>query len=231
MHSPAGVYCLSQVASYHVYHKTAATHRTNRPARRTIMTEHMPKPQAPTTAHDGIVNGIHMQTLQGTVNAIEQEPELGRCKFRARNRWLGGNHNCTTVTGFYGARQEIAHQQQFQLHADEPPILAGHDEAANPVEHLLNALAACVTTSMVAHAAVRGIHIEELESELEGDIDLRGFLGLDNDVPKGFTEIRIKFKVKADVDNMERLKRLTAYSPVFNTITQGARVNIQVEPK
>ena len=172
-----------------------------------------------------------METLQGTVNAIEQEPNLGQCKFRARNKWLGGNHNSTTITGFYGANQEIAHKQTFELHADEPPILAGNDEGANPVEHLLNALAACVTTSMVAHAAVRGIHIEELESELEGDIDLRGFLGLSEEVPKGFTDIRIKFRVKADVDNMERLKRLTAYSPVFNTITQGAYVDIQVEPK
>ena len=180
---------------------------------------------------DGTINGIHMETLQGTVNAIEQEPELGQCKFRARNKWLGGNHNRTTITGFYGAKQEIAHKQVFELHADEPPILAGNDAGANPVEHLLNALAACVTTSMVAHAAVRGIHIEELESELEGDIDLRGFLGLADDVPKGFTNIRINFKVKSDVDNMERLKRLTAYSPVFNTITQGARVDIQVQAK
>ena len=187
--------------------------------------------QAQVDTNHAMVNGIHMETLQGTVNAIDQDPELGACKFRARNKWLGGNHNCTTVTGFYGAKQEIAHKQAFELHADEPPILAGNDEGANPVEHLLNALAACVTTSMVAHAAVRGINIEELESELEGDIDLRGFLGLDNDVPKGFTEIRINFKVKADVKNMERLKRLTLYSPVFNTITQGAKVDIKVEAK
>ena len=187
--------------------------------------------QAQVDTNHAMVNGIHMETLQGTVNAIDQDPELGACKFRARNKWLGGNHNCTTVTGFYGAKQEIAHKQAFELHADEPPILAGNDEGANPVEHLLNALAACVTTSMVAHAAVRGINIEELESELEGDIDLRGFLGRDNDVPKGFTEIRINFKVKADVKNMERLKRLTLYSPVFNTITQGAKVDIKVEAK
>lgn len=177
------------------------------------------------------VNGIHMETLQGTVTAIEQDPVLGQCKFRATNKWLGGNQNKTTITGFYGAKQEIAHKQQFELVADEPPILAGHDDGANPVEHLLNALAGCVTTSMVAHAAVRGIHIEELESELEGDIDLNGFLGLSPDVPKGFTEIRVKFKVKADVDDLERLKKLTAYSPVFNTITQGANVDIQVEAK
>jgi uncharacterized OsmC-like protein len=187
--------------------------------------------QAQADRDDGMVNGIHMDTLKGTVNAIEQDPDLGACKFRASNKWLGGNHNCTTVTGFYGAKQEIAHQQQFELHADEPPILAGNDNGANPVEHLLNALAACVTTSMVAHAAVRGINIEELESELEGDIDLRGFLGLDDDVPKGFTDIRIKFRVKADVDNMDRLKSLTAYSPVFNTLTQGVNVDIQVEAK
>lgn len=195
------------------------------------MTDQMTNTQAPDTGSNAIINGIHMETLQGTVHAIEQEPDLGQCRFRARNKWLGGNHNCTTVTGFYGARQEIAHKQAFELHADEPPILAGNDSGANPVEHLLNALAACVTTSMVAHAAVRGIHIEELESEIEGDIDLRGFLGLSSVVPKGFTEIRVKFRARADVENMERLQRLAAYSPVLNTITQGAKVDIQVEAK
>jgi uncharacterized OsmC-like protein len=195
------------------------------------MTNQRTSKQVKPDTNNGTINGIHMETLHGTVNAIKQEPDLGQCKFRARNKWLGGNHNCTTITGFYGAKQQISHKQQFELHADEPPILAGNDEGANPVEHLLNALAACVTTSMVAHAAVRGIHIEELESELEGDIDLRGFLGLADDVPKGFTDIRIKFRVKSDIDNMERLKRLTAYSPVFNTITQGANVDIQVEAK
>ena len=195
------------------------------------MTDQTTDRREPDATDAGTVNGIDMETLQGTVHAIEQEPALGQCMFRARNKWLGGNHNCTTITGFYGARQETAHKQQFELHADEPPILAGNDAGANPVEHLLNALAACITTSMVAHAAVRGIHIEELESELEGDIDLRGFLGLSMDVPRGFTEIRVKFKVKADIDNMERLKRLTTYSPVFNTITQGANVQIQVEAK
>ena len=84
---------------------------------------------------------------------------------------------------------------------------------------------------MVAHAAVRGIHIEELESELEGDIDLRGYLGLSNDVPRGYTNIRVKFKVKADEDNLDRLKRLALFSPVFNTITHGAEVDVQVERK
>jgi len=193
------------------------------------MTTQMTSTQSSPEVDDGMVNGIHMETLLGTVNAIEQEPDLGASKFRASNVWLGGNRNRSTITGFYGAKQEIAHKQKFVLDADEPPILAGNDDGANPVEHLLNALAACVTTSMVAHAAVRGIQIQALESELEGDIDLRGFLGLADDVTKGFTDIRIKFKVKADVKNLDRLKRLTAFSPVLNTITQGATVDIQVE--
>lgn len=182
----------------------------------------------PSASDSTTVNGVHLETLQGTVSAIARDPELGQCKFRARNTWLGGTRNCTRITGFYGARQEIAHKQTFELHADEPPILAGSDDGANPVEHLLNALAACVTTSMVAHAAVRGIHIEALESELEGDIDLRGFLGLDAEVPKGFTDIRLRFRVQADVDDLEQLKQLAEYSPVFNTLTQGANVAIEV---
>ena len=195
------------------------------------MTDRTTHKQTHTEMAEVTVNGIQMATLQQTVHAIEQEPDLGQCKFRASNTWLGGTHNRTTITGFYGARQEIAHQQRFELDADEPPILAGGDEGANPVEHLLNALAACVTTSMVAHAAVRGIHIDALESELEGDIDLRGFLGLDNDVPKGFTDIRVKFKVRSDVSNVQRLERLAAFSPVLNTIAQGANVIVQVEPQ
>jgi two-component system response regulator AtoC len=94
------------------------------------------------------------------------------------------------------------------MDADEPAILAGGDQGANPVEHLLHALASCLTTSIVAHAAVRGIEIEELESELEGDIDLNGFLGLDAEMPKGFTEIRARFRVKADPKDMDNIKRL-----------------------
>jgi len=189
------------------------------------------KEREQTATRSRVVNGVNLETLMATVNAIKGDPELGACHFRASNKWLGGNHNRTTVTGFYGAKQEIAHKQKFEMDADEPPILAGEDEGANPVEHLLHALASCVTTSMVAHAAVRGIHVEEVESELEGDIDLRGFLGLSDDVPKGYTDIRVKFKVKADPKDLERLEELTEYSPVFSTLTHGVPVSIQVEPK
>lgn len=176
------------------------------------------------------VNGINLDTLLATVNAVKNDPELGRCRFRATNKWVDAAHNCTTVTGFHAAKQEIDHKQKFELHCGEPAILAGEDDGANPVEHLLNALAGCVTTSMVAHAAVRGIEIQELESELEGDIDLRGFFGL-ADVPKGYTAIRVKFKVKTAAENIEKLKSLASFSPVYNTLINGAKVDIQIESK
>jgi uncharacterized OsmC-like protein len=177
------------------------------------------------------LNGVDLDTLMGTVNAIQADPELGVSKFRASNTWLSANHNRSTVTGFYAAKQEIAHLQTFTMDADEPAILAGGDQGANPVEHLLHALASCLTTSIVAHAAVRGILIKELESELEGDIDLNGFLGLDADTPKGFTEIRVKFRVKADPKDIGHIERLAMFSPVFNTITESARVNVNVVMK
>jgi uncharacterized OsmC-like protein len=176
-------------------------------------------------------NGVDIDALMSTVNAMKAEPELGACKFRASNKWIDGAHNRSTVAGFYGAKQEIAHKQTFQMDADEPPILAGNDDGANPVEHLLHALASCLTTSMVAHAAVRGIHIEELESTLEGDLDLRGFLGISQSVPRGYANIRVNFSVKAKPEDLPRLRELAYFSPVFNTITNGANVDVDVKLK
>jgi uncharacterized OsmC-like protein len=177
----------------------------------------------------GTVNGVDVATLMSTVNAIQSDPALGACRFRATNTWLAGAHNRSTVSGFFGAGQEIAHKQTFTMDADEPAILAGNDLGANPVEHLLHALASCLTTSMVAHAAVRGITIEELESRLEGDIDLRGFLGLSDSAPKGYTAIRVAFRVKADPKDLPRIRELAMFSPVFNTLMHGTRVDLRVD--
>ena len=193
------------------------------------MTQQMKKQQPHESTIENRVNGVNLKILNGTVQAIADDPELGKCRFRATNAWHGGTDNRTTVSGFYGAKQEIPHKQRFVMRADEPAILAGGDEGANPVEYLLGALAACVTTSMVAHAAVRGIHIDSLESELEGDIDLNGFLGLSASTPKGYTDIRVRFRVGTDTDNLELLKELSAFSPVLNTLTHGTRVSIDVE--
>ena len=178
-----------------------------------------------------IVNGVDLEVLGGTVGAIQADPELGVSRFRVSNRWVDGARNESRVTGFFGAAQEIAHRQAFTLIADEPPILAGNDDGANPVEHLLHALASCLTTAMVAHAAVRGIRIEAMESELEGDLDLNGFLGLQRETPKGYTGIRAKFRVDAAESDIDAIRELANFSPVFNTLTQGVDVDVEVVRK
>jgi uncharacterized OsmC-like protein len=188
--------------------------------------------QQVTTANDAAnyVNGVNLDTLMDTVKAIQADPEMGASHFRVTNQWVNGACNQSTITGFYGAGQEIAHKQTFHMVADEPAILAGNDEGANPVEYLLHALASCLTTSIVAHAAVRGIAIEKVESSLEGDIDLNGFLGLNPETPKGFTRIQAAFRIKAAPEDMEAIESLASFSPVFNTLVNGVPVDVSVEP-
>ncbi len=177
------------------------------------------------------LNGVDVQYVQDTVKAIEQDPAIASFKFRLKNRWIDGGLNRARVDGFFGAKQENQRPEPFVSDADEPPVLGGRDLGANPVEHLLRALAGCMTTTMVYHAALRGIRIEELEAELEGDIDLRGFLGLSQDVRKGYENIRVKFTVKTDEENLDRLKALSKLSPVFDVTTHGTQVDVSVERK
>ena len=117
--------------------------------------------------------------------------------------------------------------QANQEYADEVP--SGSDTHTF-VEKIIDLLFPFRTKSVWNKEDLR-LRLTELESELEGDIDLRGFLGLDPQVPKGYTNIRVMFKVKTDPDNVEKLKRLAAFSPVYNTLIQGTQVDIQIEPK
>ena len=178
------------------------------------------------------VNGVAVADLFNTIDAIKATPAIAKFKFRIRNQWVDAGQNCSTADTFYGAGQEQSRPKPFVLEADEPPVLLGKDSGANPVEHLLHALASCLTTSMVYHAAARGIHIEEVESSLEGDIDLHGFLALDKNVRNGYQGIRVNFKIKADVPD-EKLQEVgqlgPGYSPVFESLTNGVPVSVTAE--
>ena len=178
------------------------------------------------------VNGVNVDALFETINAVKEAPVLAKFKFRAGNQWLGGGLNRTTISNFRGTSQELEHKEPFELDADEPPMLLGEDRAPNPVEYLLTGLAACVTTSLVYHAAAKGIKIEEIEAKVEGDIDLQGFLGIDDNVPRGFQQIRMKYKVKADApqEKLEEILQLgPTYSPVFDSITRAVPVTVELD--
>jgi len=182
-------------------------------------------------ANEELINGVNITAVNELVKNVGADPELGNCKFRIKNTWNTCGQNQSKVESFYAAKQEIPHEVPFTLNADEPPILAGYDTGPNPVEHLLNALAGCLTTTLIYHAAVRGIKVEELESELEGDLDIRGFLGLSNEVRPGFQNIRVNFKVKTDAGNIEKLKALSKLSPVFDVTSKGTTVQVNIEKK
>ena len=179
-----------------------------------------------------IVNGVAVDGLVSTIEAVKATPSIAKFTFRIRNQWDTGSHNRSTVSTFAGANQELAHPQPFVLEADEPAILLGKDTAANPVEYLLHALASCLTTSMVYHAAARGIHIEQIESSFEGNIDLHGFLDLDPGVRKGYQGIRVQFKIKANVpdEQLQEIAQLgSRFSPVFDSLTKGVPVTLTAQ--
>ena len=180
----------------------------------------------------GSINGVNVDELFKTIDAVKKAPVIGAFKFRAHNEWIEGGHNRTTIRNFYGTQQEHERNKSFVLYADEPAVLLGKDSAPNPVEYVLAALAGCVTSSIVYHAAAKGIMIKSMESRLEGDIDLQGFLGLRDDVPKGYKEIRMYVKIEADTppEKLEEILKLgPAYSPVFDTITRAVPVKVQLE--
>jgi uncharacterized OsmC-like protein len=177
-------------------------------------------------------NGVEIDRLHETVEAVKEKSELAHFTFRLANQWLDGAKNRSQVASFQHAGEAVRHGNKFELAADEPEVLLGADSAANPVEHLLHALASCLTTSMVYHAAARGIPVERVESALEGDLDLRGFLGLDSSVRNGCQQIRLKLRIKANVDE-DQFQELSSlgptFSPVFESLRNGVPMLIEVE--
>ncbi|MTI31820.1 OsmC family peroxiredoxin [Cytophagales bacterium RKSG123] len=182
-----------------------------------------------------IINGVNVNELTETINAIKKEPELGKFKFRARNTWVEGGNNKSRIKSFYGAGEEDKNRtQSFVLEADEPQILLGKDKGPNPVEIALHALAACLTSTFIYYAAARGIEVEKLESKLEGELDVRGFLDLSKDVRNGFQNIKVNFTVKSNAseEQLEDLCELAQkHSPVFDIVTNQVPVEVNIQRK
>ena len=179
-----------------------------------------------------MINGVNVSQLFNTIEIIKANPEVAKFKFRATNTWQDGTYNRATVKDFYGALQEDDTRAPMEFAIDEPPVLLGDNKGANPVEYLLVGLSGCLTTSMVAHAAARGIKLKSVQSRLEGDLDLQGFLGLSETIPVGYQEIRVSFKIEADLTDREKeelLEMAQKYSPVFNTVTKPIKVHVSMD--
>jgi uncharacterized OsmC-like protein len=158
-----------------------------------------------------IVNGVDRDAIFATIDAIKQDAGVAAFEFRVENEWVGGGYNRTTIRDFHGAHQDVAHDQVFEVYNDEPPVLLSGDKGPNPVENLLHALAGCLTTSIVYHAAAQGKKVDAVRSRFEGDIDLRGFLGISDKVRNGYSGIRVVFEIEGDLSVIaEDMARIAA---------------------
>ena len=178
-----------------------------------------------------ILNGVNVDDMVQTIDVIKEDPSIAKFNFRAENKWVTGGENRTTVKDFYGAGKTHVRSKPFVFTKDEPEILLGTDKGANPVEYALTALAGCVTTTLVYWAAAKGIKLNKVESTLEGDIDLQGFLNLDENVNVGYESIQINFKIDSDASEetlQELIEIAKKRSPTANTIFNATPVNISL---
>lgn len=185
------------------------------------------------TATDTVRNGVDTATMFATLDAIKAQPEIAQFRFRAANTWMGGSHNRSSIKGFYAAcAEDSSRSSGWTLDAGEPAILLGADEGPNPAEYLLHALAACVTTSLVYSAAARGVRLTSVTSELEGDLDVQGAMGVDTEnFRNGFERIRMTITISGDAP-AEKLRQVVARgrdrSVVFDSISNGVPIELDI---
>ena len=177
--------------------------------------------QVAPAAPKNTVNGINVGDLFALIQGVKQEPATGVTNWRVTTTWQGQTHSRSRVEAFGIGGQQVP--RRFSIDIDEPSELGGGNAFANPQEHLLAALNACMTVGYVAQCAVRGITIEKLEIETEGDIDLRGFLGIDPAVPPGYENLRYVVRIKGSGSKAEFAeihRAVMATSPNFYTVSQ-----------
>jgi uncharacterized OsmC-like protein len=176
-------------------------------------------------------NGVDTPALFATIGAVASQPALAEFQFRAASRWIEGTHSKSVMFGFSGAGGEQQHRQPHEAHADHPAVLCGADAGPTPVEWVLHALASCLTAGIANIAAARGVTLHAVKATVEGDIDLRGILGLSREVRNGYRGIRVTFEVQGDA-SPEKLREIVAQSQarsaVFDVLTNGVPVAIEV---
>lgn len=183
-------------------------------------------------SEQNMLNGVDVDRLIGTIDAITEQPELGKFEFRAKSKWVNGGHYMSNINGFYGAGKEDAHDKPYILYGDEPDILLGLDKGPNPAEFILHGLAGCLSTTFVYYAAAQGVKIDDIDYTLEGDLDVRGMLGISKDVRPGYQNIRVIFHIKSDapVEKLRELVKLAQMrSPIFNTVSEPVPVDVGLE--
>jgi uncharacterized OsmC-like protein len=184
------------------------------------------------TAQPSSRNGVDVATLFATLDAVKGQKEIAKFQFRAQNTWVSGTHSRSTISGYYGAMQEMTHKHETVVDADHPPVLVGNDNGPTPVEYLLPALAACLTAGVANVAAARGVNLTKVTSTVEGDIDLLGIFGMsDGSVRNGYQGIKVTFHIEGDADD-DTLRAIVEQSrqrsAVYDALTNPTPVSLEV---
>ena len=175
------------------------------------------------------VNGVTVSTVMGIIGAIEENSENAHFQFRLNSHWVDGGLVRSRIKEYFALSQEDnTRTEAFFIDSDEPVVNSGGDSCPNPMEHVLHSLTGCLTSTLVYHAAVQGIEIESIESWLEGDLDVRGMLGMSEESRKAFNAVRVRMQVKSAAD-AATLKGLAMYSPVYDIISKSLPVEFELE--
>ena len=179
-------------------------------------------------------NGVNTPVLMATINAVKETPTLAQFRFRASNKWVGGTHSETRIESFSGAGGEHTHKTEFRYGADHPAVLVGEDRGPTPIEFLLHGLASCITAGIGNIAAARGVTLTSVESRIEGDIDLRGILGISDGVRNGYQRLRVTFDIAGDAPPQklrEIVEQSRARSAVYDVLTNGVPVDVTINAR
>lgn len=176
-----------------------------------------------------IRNGVPTDKLFGTLAKLQEQPELAAFRFTAKNQWINGTHSASTVHEWHGVGTDHTHPEAWTFNADHPTL--GTGQGPTPQEYLLHALAACITGGVATIAAARKIELTSVESSVQGDIDVRGVLGLDPEIRNGFSAIRVSFRVEGEA-SAEDLRGLVeasvARSAIYDMVVNGTSVSVEV---
>ncbi|HMN80822.1 MAG TPA: OsmC family protein [Burkholderiaceae bacterium] len=176
-------------------------------------------------------NGVNVTALFGAQEALKQAPEAAQFKWRAKVEWVNGTHSRSTVDGFYGLGAEHKHKSTFEFEADHPQVFAAEDRGATPVELVLAGLASCLTAGVAAVAQARKVQLRSVSATLEAGMDIRGILGVDEDVRNGFDGIKVTYRIDADA-SPEDIRAIVAQSQkrsaVYDILTNPTNVTVDV---
>lgn len=176
-------------------------------------------------------NGVNVEAVLGAREALRAQPAGARFQWRAHSEWVRGTHSRASVEDFSGLGETQHHKTTFTFELDHPELFASEDHGATPVEHVLAALAGCLTGGIASVAQHRGIQLRSVKASLTGDMDLQGILGIDKDVRNGFSEVRVKFDIDADA-SPEEIRALVAQSQkrsaVYDALSNPTKVVIEV---